>query len=212
MARRGKSQRKVQGRRIPVQAERDGSELCLQCGLCCDGTLFTNAVLKDGEQDYTESLGMVVETNPDGTRGNAMLPCPLFLDGCCSVYTIPRPSICGAYRCELLKAYVAGSKTMDEVLPVVHLVRSLARELEVEMGLPAGGYTRRKLQAYLNEIEPWAVASDTFTASLEHVHFLVAFSRMGLLGVKYFNYQPIAVEELAEAAGKDLARRVESGG
>ena len=212
MARQSKPRPKPRAKRIPVRAEIDGSELCLQCGLCCDGTLFTDAVLQDGEQDFTESLGMVVETKPDGTRGNAELPCPLFLDGCCSVYTSPRPHICGAYRCELLNAYAAGAKTMEEVLPVVHLVRSLVRELEVEMGLPSGAYTRRKLQQYLFEMAPRAVTADTITAAPEYVHFLVAYSRMGLLGVKYFNYQPVDAEKLAEAAGRELARRAEGGG
>src|SRR5262245_65319934 len=120
MARRGKSRPK----RIPV----DGSELCLQCGLCCDGTLFTNITLKPSEHAYAQSLGLAVNTTPDGGLG-APQPCSAFVDGCCSLYAVGRPAACGSYRCELLKAYAAGTRNLDEVLPVVHLVRSLAREL-----------------------------------------------------------------------------------
>ena len=42
MARRVKSRPKRSSKRIPVRAAVRGSELCLQCGLCCDGTLFTS--------------------------------------------------------------------------------------------------------------------------------------------------------------------------
>src|SRR6516164_4862180 len=106
MARRGNSRPERAPKRIPVRAI-DGSELCLQCGLCCDGTVFHHGRLDDGEQDFVESLGLPVEPKPGG--GHALsLPCPAFLDGCCSRYTEPRPAICGDYRCGLLNEYVAG--------------------------------------------------------------------------------------------------------
>jgi hypothetical protein len=203
MARRGESRPKRDPTRIPVRAAIDGSELCLQCGLCCDGTLFHRARLAEGEQDFVESLGLIVESNRDHTI-DLSLPCPAFVDGCCSLYTVPRPSVCGSYRCELLNGYVAGTKVLDDVLPLVQLVRSLARELEVEMGIPAGGYTRRALQQYLAEIASM-VAPDAPMVRPELERFLVAFSRLNLLGVKYFCYGPVPIEEQIAAVAEQVA-------
>src|SRR5215471_15482426 len=143
MARRGKSRPKRPPKRIPVRAAVDGSELCLQCGLCCDGTIFTHARLYESEREFTESLGMKVGERPDGGGLGAVLPCPNFVDGCCSLYSVRRPAICGDYQCALLTGYVAGTRRLNEVVPVVQLVRPLARGLEVEMGIPAGAYPRR---------------------------------------------------------------------
>src|SRR5262245_34179947 len=132
MARRGKSRAKRDPKRIPVHAARDGSELCLQCGLCCDGTLFYQARLRVGEEDLVESLGLEIEPKPDGGIGMP-LPCPKLIDGACSLYTVGRPAVCGEYQCSLLIGYQAGTANLSEVLPIVQLVRSVARELEVEM-------------------------------------------------------------------------------
>jgi hypothetical protein len=204
MARSGKSRPERDPKRIPVRAAVDGSELCLQCGLCCDGTLFPHAPLDEGEQDFAESLGLVVKARPGG--GIALqMPCSRFVDGCCSLYTVGRPAVCGSYRCALLNGYVAGTRNLDEVLPVVHLVRSLARELEVEMGIPTGEYTRGALQQYLTELKPWMIAAGVITVPQELVRFLVAFSRLNLLGMKYFDYGPVSVEVQASAVGEQVA-------
>ena len=37
-------------------------ELCIECGLCCDGHLFTYASLKDDEVPDAYALGLPVDT------------------------------------------------------------------------------------------------------------------------------------------------------
>jgi len=187
MARGKKSRPKAARKRLEVRAAPDGSEICLRCGLCCDGTLFNRATMEAGEHEFVESLGLVVEAKPDGGFG-FQLPCHHLVDGACSKYSERRPETCGDYRCDLLNAYVAGTMGLDDVLPVVQLVRSLVRELEVEMGIPAGTYTRRKFQQYTDETRPWAVAPDDPSAS-EHVRLLVAYRRLAELGIKYFGFE-----------------------
>jgi len=230
MARRGKARPKRAVTSIPVRSAIDGSELCLQCGLCCDGTLFRLAQLDEGEQALVESLGLAVEAKPEGGIG-LPIPCPAFIDGCCSLYTVGRPEICGSYRCALLNSYEAGTRNLSELLPIVQLVHSLARELEVEMGIPTGGYTRNALIQYLNEVQPWTVevedgppatgytrsalfqyltktrstASGAPVFPQEVVRFLVAFRRLYLLGEKYFGYEPLPVETETAAAGEQVA-------
>jgi hypothetical protein len=121
--------------RIPIalQAEMaDGSTLCVQCGLCCDGTLFEVASLADGEEVPARSLGMkIIEHTGDvgeSAKGFA-LPCHLLKDRRCSVYEDWRPRVCHRYTCRLLDGYVDGSRSVDECLRVIGIVRDVANEL-----------------------------------------------------------------------------------
>jgi hypothetical protein len=190
---------------IPVSAARDGADLCLQCGLCCDGTVFHKINMKPDEKEYVESLGLPVEPNPDGDGVTVFEPCPAFVDGCCSLYQVGRPATCHVYRCQLLEHYEAGHATLYDCLGIVQLVWSLAREVEAEIGIPLGSYSRRTLQRYLTEHQPWA-------NSMEHANFLVAFHRLDELGYKYFGYKREPQEvEATEAGAEILASQAEIG-
>ena len=175
----------------------DGAELCQQCGLCCDGTLFSNIVLQAEEREYVESLGLEVFSDDDGKTW-APEPCPAFVDGCCSLYQIGRPKTCMTYECGLLKGYALGQAVLDDCMAVVRLVWSLARTLELEIGLPVGGYNRRAMQQFLEEFRP-------FENPERYGRLLVAWYRLDVLGNKYFSYMPRPVEVAAAAAGEALA-------
>src|SRR4051794_33883927 len=68
------------------------TSICVGCGLCCDGTLFSHLGVVD-ESDLglpLQALGvsLIVEADPPVFA----LPCPAF-DGCaCSIYGLHRPS------------------------------------------------------------------------------------------------------------------------
>jgi hypothetical protein len=192
MARGARAKKK----RIPVDGPRSGSDLCLRCGLCCDGTVFSNIILEPGEEDYVASLGLhptVAEDKPVAPQ-----PCPAFVDGCCSLYEVGRPKTCHTYACGILDGYLNAAAGIDASLAVIRLVRSLAREMEDEMGLPAGGYNRALVGEYLEHEQPHETPDD-------HLAFLVAFHRLMALGVKYFGYQPRPVEQAAADAGGSIA-------
>src|SRR5262245_66177806 len=75
---------------LPIRAARDGSELCLQCGLCCDGIMFSEISVRPHERDYVESLGLPVDVGLDGSGVTVFQPCPAFTEGCCSLYEVGR--------------------------------------------------------------------------------------------------------------------------
>lgn len=80
--------------------------LCLECGACCDGTMFPHAELS---ADEAARLGDRVEVN----AGKLVQPCRA-LSGCaCTVYEA-RPTTCRAYRCLALQQLEAGETTLDE--------------------------------------------------------------------------------------------------
>lgn len=94
-------------------------QLCLKCGLCCDGTLFTHVALTDEEQKRLPSLGGVIRQR-----------CPaLAADLKCSVYA-ERPKACSRFVCMLGRAHEEGEVGLDEALALVGEVRSLRERID----------------------------------------------------------------------------------
>jgi hypothetical protein len=75
-------------------------EICVKCGLCCDGTLFSNATVIPGEKGtmppYMEENYLKV-----GEKESFLLPC-LYFDTKCTIYDKKRPHVCSSFRCKLL--------------------------------------------------------------------------------------------------------------
>lgn len=203
MARQGKAEPETRVRTVagasPAHDVRHDADLCLDCGLCCDGTLFGAIVVHIPERELVESLGLEVTEDPAGGLV-APQPCSAFLEGCCAIYAVGRPMTCGSYRCAVVTDYTAGRAGRDESLAVIERVRALARELEAAMGLPHGGHSMRALAGFLAEHQPWQ-------APERHERFLLAFDRFATLGQEQFGYVPRPDEELAWAAGARLAAR-----
>ena len=188
---------RIRARRERSEATVDpsGASLCLECGLCCDGTVFAAMTIQADERDYVESLGLT--TTPDGDRFVSPQPCPAFQGGCCSLYEIGRPLACGAYSCQLLYARRHGTRSHEDCLEVIAEVRDVAREVERAMGLDDGTFTRAAITDYVDEHAP-----DEDPA--EHREFLVAFTRLAGLGLEYFGYPIEPGEERAIAAGEAI--------
>jgi uncharacterized protein len=96
---------------------KDLSTLCLHCGMCCDGTLFTQVPLKPPEAQALRKHGLSLGAKEDGTP---VLPqrCAA-LDGlCCTVYA-ERPEACRRYRCQLFTALAEGEVSLEEAKGVV---------------------------------------------------------------------------------------------
>lgn len=87
------------------------SELCLDCGLCCDGTLFRQVKVTPGERDALVTLGISVGEK----RGNpAMwLPCGKLNGKCCTIYEA-RPGGCRAFVCALGAKLTRQEISLDE--------------------------------------------------------------------------------------------------
>ena len=165
--------------------------------MCCDGTLFGAIVVHIPEREFVESLGLVVRDDPAGGIV-APQPCSAFVDGCCALYEVGRPMTCGSYRCAVVTRYAAGELSREDSLAVIGLVRSVARELEVEMELPLGGFSMDALSQFLADRRPW-------DAPERYGRFLVAFHRFDTLGQKYYGYSAKPDEVEASAAGARLA-------
>ena len=69
------------------------SDLCVACGMCCDGTMFGNVVAHDHELVQMIFLGAETKSNSDSSRHFFLQPCPAHVNGSCSIYET-RPLIC----------------------------------------------------------------------------------------------------------------------
>jgi hypothetical protein len=75
--------------------------------MCCDGTLFEKASLKDeADEKLAQSFGLTTFTEANG-KHRFKLPCHHF-EGCCTVYDQTRPHTCGAFFCTPLQKVQQG--------------------------------------------------------------------------------------------------------
>jgi hypothetical protein len=165
-----------------LHTEPDGSRLCLACGLCCESILHAHANVNINEIDLVRALGLDVE-NINGHLG-FRLPCPLYQNNCCSVYTARRPDVCGAFQCDLLKKYLAGAITCKQGTKIVKRTHDLLANVLLQM--PADySFTevKRKME------QEWDSGSGAFGSAEMHLNnpgFLIALGTLILFSNKYF--------------------------
>ncbi len=104
--------------------------LCVECGLCCDGSLFEDVELVGiREATRMEALGLAC----DEEEGQHLLlhPCARLEGTRCGVYA-HRPECCRTFRCGLLNRVYAGELGVSGALKVVRRVQGLQAEGKVE--------------------------------------------------------------------------------
>lgn len=115
---------------------RHPEELCLSCGLCCNGVIFADVKLSPGEQAAALlSLGMpllrakATKSVPSARRWRFLQPCSAF-DGCrCRIYAV-RPNHCRHFECLLLKKYLIGSITKSSARRMIGSARRFAQKID----------------------------------------------------------------------------------
>lgn len=112
---------------VEQAAPADEQEVCVWCGFCCDGTLFLQAGLWQGEKG---SLPDKIEQNVvSGKEGDYfLLPCGYF-DGKCTIYDSKRAVVCSAYRCQLLHNLAERKIALSEAKETVLEARRLREEI-----------------------------------------------------------------------------------
>lgn len=116
-----------------------GEQLCLSCGLCCDGTLFDLVKLEGGDDAVKlKALGLPVTTSR-GKTPVARFPQPcsaLCEDRTCRLYAA-RPWQCRTFECGVFKDAKAGRVSFAAALRRVKRTRARAdkaRRLLRELG------------------------------------------------------------------------------
>ena len=100
--------------------QREASELCAGCGLCCDGTLYTYVVVRKTENQRDLSPGHPMFQKIDFFDQ----PCPACESRVCSVYST-RPEVCREFNCALQVELKQGDVSFEDASSVVRETVSL---------------------------------------------------------------------------------------
>ena len=99
--------------------------LCADCGICCDGGLFSSVSLEaEGLVAARKHHLPVVETASGDSK--FLLPCPALRGVLCAIYD-ERPECCADFSCELLIQLDEEEVTADEAREIIAATRA-ARE------------------------------------------------------------------------------------
>lgn len=101
------------------------SALCVECGLCCDGSLFRFLPVEPEDAQRHRALSLPVVTQSG--RLAMPLPCAKLEQRCCSVYA-QRPPGCRGFVCHLGHRLEQGELGFPAALA---LVREAQRRIEV---------------------------------------------------------------------------------
>ena len=103
-------------------------QLCPNCGLCCDSTLFADVELRAGDDaKRLKKLGLALL--PKGKAKLAFTqPCACFDGRLCGIYA-DRPKRCGLFECGLLKRVSAGELTAAAALKKITSAKKQAAHI-----------------------------------------------------------------------------------
>lgn len=89
-----------------------GSGLCLSCGMCCDGTLFTHVAFETGDAAIEPVFERTIAVAEGSGRGFAQ-PCEMLDGRACAIYA-RRPVPCARFRCRTLRELDQGRIDPDD--------------------------------------------------------------------------------------------------
>ncbi len=93
------------------------SQLCPNCGLCCNGVLFADVELQKGDdRQRLAQLGLLLANK--GRKQAFAQPCACFDGTLCRIYP-ERPVYCRAFACGLLKKVQAGRLEAKTALKII---------------------------------------------------------------------------------------------
>jgi hypothetical protein len=138
------------------------SDLCVECGLCCDGSLFRFLPVEPAEVETYRALALPVVTQSG--RLAMPLPCAKLEARCCTIYK-QRPPGCRAFVCHLGRRLELGDVTFPEALTIVHEARRLLDVLRV-----AAPGAEPVLQRATSEGARGALGSEAAWKALEATH------------------------------------------
>ena len=95
----------------------DSLNICLSCGLCCDGTLI--GYVKLGSKELP-ALRELLNIEEEGGKGFFLQPCKSYCDGC-TIYS-NRPKQCDNFKCGLLKSVEQKELSFDTALERINAV------------------------------------------------------------------------------------------
>jgi uncharacterized protein len=109
--------------------EIDSADLCLECGLCCNGVIFADVELKSSEVQSLRSKLQSLASGGKNRKIKLPQPCAAF-DGCrCRIYA-ERPTYCRQFECLLLKNVQSARIGRTEASRMVRTAKERAEKVQ----------------------------------------------------------------------------------
>lgn len=110
--------------------------ICIGCGLCCDGTLFSCVDLLPADSAQLVSQSGLTLHLVNGKQ-QFHQPCSASHEGRCTIYET-RPSACREYRCALLAKHEVGDVTSVSARSIIASAKLLRDKLRPQLERLAG--------------------------------------------------------------------------
>ena len=111
--------------------------LCTRCGLCCDGSLFADVELANGDEaSALEVMGLEIEDADEDDSGLLVQPCGALQGKRCRIYP-HRPDCCRTFACRLLQGVERGAVGVERANEkIAEALKRIERvkELVVQLG------------------------------------------------------------------------------
>ena len=92
----------------------DEDNICLACGICCDGTLI--GIVEVEAAEFSGFVG-ILEVEESDEIGFFLHPCEKFCEKC-TIYD-QRPKQCGLFECKVLKSYEQGEMDFKAATEII---------------------------------------------------------------------------------------------
>jgi uncharacterized protein len=124
----------------------DSLNICLPCGLCCDGTLIGFVQLDRAELPVLKESINIEYANG---KGFFLQPCDNYCDGC-TIYS-KRPKQCANFNCELLESLEQKEFDFDLAVEIINEVKQ--KKIAIEKKLAALQFKLQSQSFYFKMVE-----------------------------------------------------------
>jgi hypothetical protein len=129
----------------------EAESLCMACGLCCTGHLFSWAQIKKSERNRLQQLGLTL-IQPIERQHGFTQPCPMW-NGECAIYgSKTYPSGCRAFNCRLLRELLNEDISLSKALKIVKRTKEKIGIVEEFLSVSKGASFRELLIERLERI------------------------------------------------------------
>ena len=133
------------------------TELCVACGVCCTGSLFSHVIVSEKEAAVLKNTVIKTHINKKGKIVFDQ-PCPALSGTSCSIYE-KRPGSCRAFLCKLTRNVLNGETQLDSALETVAELKAVSAWLientPVDMIKPQANPSTQQPQSIDGALSAW---------------------------------------------------------
>lgn len=161
----------------------DSLNICLSCGICCDGTLIGFVQLDPEEVPVVKEF---MDIEEEKGNGFFLQPCKKFCDSC-TIYP-NRPKQCASFECGLLKSVEQMEVEFDSAVEMVKVVKQKKVAIEeklaaIQLDLQSQSFYFKMVE--LNRLLRKKMAESSLTQSQQEL--LSDIEELDSLVMKNFN-------------------------